>query len=117
MAAYAFSRMRFAGRVTILERHSADPGLSELAGTCRHLRVDLPVGEDYPSAGIEYTRRLDHGLPGWIDGHQYLADERIFGHDPPRHRRIRHGGWGQPFPDLLSSAPPAPSSNPGGDRI
>ena len=41
MAAYAFSRMRFAGRVTDAQSHPADPGLSQPAGHCGNLRADL----------------------------------------------------------------------------
>ncbi len=51
LAAYAFSRLRFAGRVTMLKAILLDPGLPQPAGPGRHLRGDLPDRPDHPRPG------------------------------------------------------------------
>lgn len=117
MAAYAFSRMRFAGRITILKGILLIQVFPNLLALVAIYVLIFQTGEIIPALGLNTHAGL---ILVYLGGSMGINIWLMKGFLDTIPRAIDKSGMvesgGAPFPDLLESTPPASSPDFGGHQ-
>ncbi len=85
LAAFAFSRFRFKGREGLLKAILLIQSFPNLLAIVALFSLSKQIGDVFAALGLNTHAGSDPGLPWWRNGDEHLADERLYGYDPPGH--------------------------------